>query len=110
MDMSVISTEQLLKFIMSLIELIIIPIVIYIVNKLNQSAKSLVETNVKIQEISTKGGRIEAILIGVDGKNGLRSRIRRLEDKMDILSFAQGRRHGEPQMLFPTNDEDDEDH
>jgi hypothetical protein len=77
----------------SLVEIIAIPLGAYVINKINQS--------------SSKIDRIEAILIGVDGKNGLRSRIRRLEVKVDGLTIAQGRRHGESITIIEDDHETD---
>lgn len=78
----------------SFLEIIAVPVAMYVINKINQS--------------SSKIDRIEAILIGVDGKNGLRSRIRRLEVKVDALTLAQGRRHGEP-IIIADSSEDETD-
>lgn len=74
----IIDMEMLFK----IIELLVLPFAWYIVKKLD----SVVAT---VEDLKT-------ILIGVDGKNGICSRVMRLERKVETLSLQQAARHGEP--------------
>lgn len=74
----IIDMEMLFK----IIELLVLPFAWYIVKKLD----SVVAT---VEDLKTS-------LIGVDGKNGIRSRVMRLERKVETLSLQQAARHGEP--------------
>lgn len=71
-----------MEMLFKIIELLVLPFAWYIVKKLD----SVVAT---VEDLKT-------ILIGVDGKNGIRSRVMRLERKVETLSLQQAARHGEP--------------
>lgn len=75
----------------TVIEVAIIPLGIWIVNSLRLA----------LEELHT----LRTVLIGVDGKNGMRSRLRRLERRVESLSLQQAAKHGE----VPTNDIDEEE-
>lgn len=70
------------------IELLILPFTIYIV-------KTLTAIQREVSDLKT-------VLIGIDGKNGIRSRVIRMERRVERLSAAQAHRHGE-------EDNDDEE-
>ena len=94
------STPEAVSLFIEILKLLVIPAVIYVVKS--------------IHALDRKVDKINTVLIGVDGKNGLRSRIRRLEIKVDALAFAQAHRHGEsshgvPTNLFPDHDDTDEE-
>jgi hypothetical protein len=78
--------EQLLK----VVEILIIPFGLYMVRVLTMIQK----------EVSD----LKTVLIGIDGKNGIRSRVIRMERRVEKLALAQAHRHGEE-----TDEEDDED-
>lgn len=75
-------------------ELILVPSFLYIANKMSS--------------LERKSDKLENILIGPDGKNGFRSRLRRLEVKVDNLIIQQASRHGEAKPpVEHYHDEDD---
>lgn len=83
-----IDTESVFK----IVELLILPFAWYIIKKL----ESVVST---VQDLRT-------ILIGVDGKNGIRSRVIRLERKVEQLSLQQAARGADvPTMLDDESEE-----
>lgn len=71
-----------------IIELLIVPFGIYIVKTLSNLLKDISD--------------LKTVLIGIDGKNGIRSRVIRMERRIERLSAAQAHRHGEE------NDDDEE--
>ena len=75
-----------------IIELLILPFAWYIIKKL----EAVVST---VQDLRT-------ILIGVDGRNGIRSRVMRLERKVSNLALQQAARYSEVQ-LDETEEEDE---
>ena len=83
--MNPVAWEQLLK----VVEVLIIPFGLYMVRVLTTIQK----------EVSD----LKTVLIGIDGKNGIRSRVIRMERKVERLALAQANRHGESPL------EDDED-
>ena len=76
----------------TIIEIAIIPLGAWIVNTLRMA----------LEELRT----LRTVLIGVDGKNGMRSRLRRLERRVENLSLQQAARHGE---VPPVSIEEEED-
>ena len=83
--MNPVAWEQLLK----VVEVLIIPFGLYMVRVLTAIQK----------EVSD----LKTVLIGIDGKNGIRSRMIRVERRVERLAVAQAHRHGEDA------EEDDED-
>ena len=75
-----------------IIELLILPFAWRIIKKL----EAVVST---VQDLRT-------ILIGVDGRNGIRSRVMRLERKVSNLALQQAARYSEVQ-LDETEEEDE---
>jgi hypothetical protein len=75
----------------TVIEIAVIPFGAWIVNNLRLA----------LEELRT----LRTVLIGVDGKNGMRSRLRRLERRVEHLTLQQAARHGEAHE--PVDDEDD---
>lgn len=75
----------------TVIEIAVIPFGAWIVNNLRLA----------LEELRT----LRTVLIGVDGKNGMRSRLRRLERRVEHLTLQQAARHGEAIEL--SEDEDD---
>lgn len=63
------------------------------------TAKTL---HLALQELRT----LRTVLIGVDGKNGMRSRLRRLEKRVEQLTIQQAARHGEA-IDFDDDGDDD---
>lgn len=84
-----ISTWEIAK---TVIEVAVIPFSLWIVNTLRLA----------LEELRT----LRTVLIGVDGKNGMRSRLRRLERRVEHLSLQQAARHGEA-IELDTNEDDD---
>lgn len=84
-----ISTWEIVK---TVIEVAVIPFSLWIVNTLRLA----------LEELRT----LRTVLIGVDGKNGMRSRLRRLERRVEHLSLQQAARHGEA-IELDTNEDDD---
>ena len=74
-----------------IVQILVIPFCVYIVKE--------------IATISQKLDKVETVLIGVDGKNGLRSRHRRLEIKVDEIMFTQ--KH--PNRKFHDDGSDNDD-
>lgn len=83
--MNLVAWEQLLK----VVEVLIIPFGLYMVRVLTTIQK----------EVSD----LKTVLIGIDGRNGIRSRVIRMERKVERLALAQANRYGESPL------EDDED-
>lgn len=79
------------EIIKTVIEIAVIPFGAWIVNNLRLA----------LEELRT----LRTVLIGVDGKNGMRSRLRRLERKVEHLTLQQAARRGEAHE--PVDDEDD---
>lgn len=84
-----ISTWEVVK---TVIEVAVIPFGLWIVNTLRLA----------LEELRT----LRTVLIGVDGKNGMRSRLRRLERRVEHLSLQQAARHGEAIELDASEDDD----
>lgn len=84
-----ITTWEIVK---TAIEVAVIPFSLWIVNTLRLA----------LEELRT----LRTVLIGVDGKNGMRSRLRRLERRVENLSLQQAARHGEV-IELDTNEDDD---
>lgn len=97
--MSNITPPEAFQIIFELIKLAVLPAIWYVTSEL----KSLNRTLDSLKQDTQK---VETILIGADGKNGLRSRIRRLEIKVDHLAIAQAARHGEPPAFRSESEED----
>lgn len=84
-----ITTWEIVK---TAIEVAVIPFSLWIVNTLRLA----------LEELRT----LRTVLIGVDGKNGMRSRLRRLERRVENLSLQQAARHGEVIELDANEDDD----
>lgn len=82
-----------------LVELLLIPFAYYVIKRLDTVAEKVNDTHGTTQELKT-------ILIGADGKNGIRSRVVRLERKVSNLSLQQAARHGETTHLMEPEDEE----
>ena len=80
------------------IELLILPFAYYLIKRIDSMVEVVGQSNKTSNELKT-------ILIGADGKNGIRSRVMRLEKKVSNLSLLQAARHGEAAPLL----EDDGD-
>lgn len=63
------------------VEILIVPFVLWVV-------KTLTTIQREVSDLKT-------VLIGIDGKNGIRSRVIRVERRVERLSAAQAHRHGE---------------
>lgn len=63
------------------VEILIVPFVLWVV-------KTLTAIQREVSDLKT-------VLIGIDGKNGIRSRVIRVERRVERLSAAQAHRHGE---------------
>lgn len=83
-----ISTWELIK---TVVEVAVIPFSLWIVNTLRLA----------LEELRT----LRTVLIGVDGKNGMRSRLRRLEKRVEALALQQAARHGEVVEFDDSEDE-----
>lgn len=87
--------SPILDLVTTVVEVLVIPLGAYIVTTLKANSEEL-----KV---------LRTVLIGVDGKNGMRSRMGRLEKKVERLALLQAARHGE---LHTTHhevlDEDDD--
>lgn len=71
-----------------IIEVLVVPFGLYVI-------KTLTSIQREVSDLKT-------VLIGIDGKNGIRSRVIRMERRVERLSAAQAHRHGE-------EDHDDEE-
>lgn len=80
------------EVIKTVIEIAVLPLGAWIVNNLRLA----------LEELRT----LRTVLIGVDGKNGMRSRLRRLERRVENLSLQQAARLGE---VPPQEVEEEED-
>lgn len=63
------------------VEILVVPFVLWVV-------KTLTAIQREVSDLKT-------VLIGIDGKNGIRSRVIRVERRVERLSAAQVHRHGE---------------
>ena len=79
-------------FVFKIIELLILPFAWYIIKKL--------------EAVVSTAHDLRTILIGVDGRNGIRSRVMRLERKVSNLALQQAARYSEVQ-LDETEEEDE---
>ena len=73
--------ETQIEGLKNIVEFLILPFALYIVRKLDELSK-------KVNELSV-------VLIGVDGKNGIRSRVIRVERRIERLHIAKGIQLGE---------------
>lgn len=90
-----VDVEILFKF----VELLLLPFAWHIIKRLDKLAE--VSTT-----LSSDSRELKTILIGTDGKNGIRSRVMRLERRVETLSIRQASRHGEdiPQEILEEED------
>ena len=86
--------EHLFDLAIKLIELGIVPFAAYVI-------KAIAKINSKVDTIST-------VLIGADGKNGMRSRFRRIENKVETLNLAYASRFGIPTSINHTEVEEED--
>jgi hypothetical protein len=84
--------------IFKLVELLLLPFSWYVVRRLDTLADSISTLTQDTRELKT-------ILIGTDGKNGIRSRVIRLERKVENLSLRQASRHNEEHDVDDDNEE-----
>lgn len=87
------------------IQLVIFPLLAYFDRRIDGISKKVDILGAKLEENTQNTKAIQITLIGVDGQNGLRSRIRRLERKVEYYATAIARLTG----LAPLIPEDDED-
>ena len=87
--------DVLFKF----VELLLLPFAWHIIKRLD----ALAETSTTLASDSRE---LKTILIGTDGKNGIRSRVMRLERRVENLSIRQASRHGEEIPLENLDTED----
>jgi hypothetical protein len=92
-------TGQAFDAFFRILEAVLLALIAYIAGKIRELSGRVEGTQNEVNKVST-------ILIGADGKNGLRSRIRRLEVKVDQLALQQAARHGEAPTIV-ISDEDD---
>lgn len=108
--MSNLTTPEAFQIIVELIKLAVLPAIWYVTSELKALHKSNRDLKDSFKEsmdhLKNDTQKVETILIGADGKNGLRSRIRRLEIKVDQLTIAQAARHGEPPIFRTVVEED----
>lgn len=71
-----------------ILEILIVPFFLWVIKTLTTIQRELSD--------------LKTVLIGIDGKNGIRSRVIRMERRVERLSAAQAHRHGE-------ENDDDED-
>ena len=81
-----------------LVELVLLPFSWYVIKRLNTLGDLLNELKNDTRELKT-------ILIGTDGRNGIRSRVIRLERKVEHLTLRQASRHGEVPLEHPEEDD-----
>ena len=89
-----VDVDVLFKF----VELLLLPFAWHIIKRLDKLAEVSTELSSDTRELKT-------ILIGTDGKNGIRSRVMRLERRVETLALQQASRHNEPVVIV----EQDED-
>lgn len=66
--------DQIIK----VVELLVLPFAWYIVNSLKDLSK-------RLDEVATEARELKVVLIGVDGRNGMRSRFSRVERRVEQL-------------------------
>ncbi len=71
---------EMFNFLIKLIEIILVP--------------ALWKIYTLLSKLSDKVNEVRTILIGADGKNGIRSRVRRLENKVEKLALAHAAVNG----------------
>ncbi len=93
-------SKQLFDSIFKLIEVLVVPLLWKIYATLSEiSHKQAAQTG----EISN----VKTILIGADGKNGIRSRVRRLERRQEHTSLVLARHVEQIPPLSPEEEEDE---
>lgn len=100
--MSSITPAEAFDAFFRIVETILVPGIVYLGTRINNVDR-------KIDGVRSKVDKVDTVLIGPDGRNGIRSRIRRLESKVEHLALQQAARHGEAQPVQYDSDEDDED-
>jgi len=97
-DLTTLKVDGIFK----LVELLLVPFAWYVIKRLDVLAESL-------RAVSKDTSDLKTILIGVDGRNGIRSRVMRLERRVEALALSQAVRHGEPIVVAETLTEDSDD-
>ncbi len=81
-------------FLFKVVELGVIPFVIYV-------TKSLAKISADLKTLRT-------VLIGIDGKNGIRSRLIRLERRLERLTALEAQIQGLPHVHYESDGELDD--
>lgn len=79
-----VDVDVLFKF----VELLLLPFAYHIIKRLDRLDDNGAKQTNNTLELKT-------ILVGSDGKNGMRSRVMRLERRVEHLALQQASRHGE---------------
>lgn len=88
-----------LDLLLKVVEILLLPFAWYVIKRLDAVVEATSKGNETTNELKT-------ILIGADGRNGIRSRVMRLEKKVSNLSLLQAARHGEAAPLLEEDDDD----
>lgn len=88
--------------------LIIIPLLYHFDRRLERLSKSIETLSREVEKSAGDTKAIQTTLIGVDGRNGLRSRIRRLEKRAEYMVVAVARLSGLTPHSLEAGDEDDD--
>lgn len=100
MIQSSVETKQLFDGIFKLVEILVVPLLWKIYTTLSEISDKQALQAGEINNVKT-------ILIGTDGKNGMRSRVRRLERRQEQTGLLLAR-HLEQIPPFAHEDEEDE--
>jgi hypothetical protein len=87
-------------FFFHLVEVLLVPILWKVYSALSDMSD-------KIDAVDGKVNMVQTILIGPDGKNGIRSRVRRLEKKVERIALFQAANTGT--VVHSESDDDDGD-
>lgn len=87
------SNKELIEVLVRVVELVLIPI--------------LWKVYTVLSTLSSEVQTLKIILVGSDGKNGIRSRVRRLEVRQERMALMMAAQAGETNLSFDSEDTDE---
>lgn len=91
-----------------ILETLVVPGFVYLIRKIDKLGDKVDVLQTTITDNTADTKAIQTTLIGVDGRNGLRSRIRRLERKVEYMAVALAKLSGLSPLVPDSEDEEDD--
>jgi len=86
---------------------IVIPFLGFLSSKITKIDDKMVDLDSKIQLVDGKVDKVNTTLIGQDGKNGLRSRVVRMESRVENIALAIASRGIGVRVVGSSEEKDD---